>query len=417
MFKTIGGNLLKFNLEQGKDIIQYNTDITNQEKKNLPLIERGSIIENLGGLFKSNLNQEKQMLDFNKQETKDLIPDLSLIENGSLVESMGNLDLNEHDKTKIEGLTNIENDYNQLLAEFSQTYKQFSEELLNQNQTKKKVVDYLGKVISDTDGNNYYVNNFGYTHKYSTSAWQNNNSSCPNTTVSFNGDFNNFKRGTSMVAGQPCKIAGQIIKNASSGETAWVDIKGIKHAFSEPKSNNCSSEPIELSERDYNLIPTGSAMGRADTCLALDVNPTLYNKLQNLSKKIKNKANDLVNEMNSLNLSNSQAQISLNNKRNAMMKQINQVSDINKNVTYNNRMYMQNSGEAEDASLRMTSNWYFYLAWIFVAILVVSLVMANTSDIGGKPVSGITYVIVGIGVLMFLIFLYKRVSSVSIEMN
>ena len=417
MFKTIGGNLLKFNLEQGKDIIQYNTDITNQEKKNLPLIERGSIIENLGGLFKSNLNQGKQMLDFNKQETKDLIPDLSLIENGSLVESMGNLDLNEHDKTKIEGLTNIENDYNQLLAEFSQTYKQFSEELLNQNQTKKKVVDYLGKVISDTDGNNYYVNNFGYTHKYSTSAWQNNNSSCPNTTVSFNGDFNNFKRGTSMVAGQPCKIAGQIIKNASSGETAWVDIKGIKHAFSEPKSNNCSSEPIELSARDYNLIPTGSAMGRADTCLALDVNPTLYNKLQNLSKKIKNKANDLVNEMNSLNLSNSQAQISLNNKRNAMMKQINQVSDINKNVTYNNRMYMQNSGEAEDASLRMTSNWYFYLAWIFVAILVVSLVMANTSDIGGKPVSGITYVIVGIGVLMFLIFLYKRVSSVSIEMN
>jgi hypothetical protein len=69
MFKTTGGNLLKFNLEQGKDINQYNTDITNQEEKNLPLIERGSIIESLGGIFKSNLNQGKQMLDFNKQET------------------------------------------------------------------------------------------------------------------------------------------------------------------------------------------------------------------------------------------------------------------------------------------------------------------------------------------------------------
>jgi len=40
MFKTTGGNLLKFNLEQGKDINQYNTDITNQEEKNLPLIEK-----------------------------------------------------------------------------------------------------------------------------------------------------------------------------------------------------------------------------------------------------------------------------------------------------------------------------------------------------------------------------------------
>jgi hypothetical protein len=417
MFKTTGGNLLKFNLEQGKDINQYNTDITNQEEKNLPLIERGSIIESLGGIFKSNLNQGKQMLDFNKQETSDLIPDLSLIENGSLVESMGNFNLSDSDKKKIEGLTNIENDYNQLLAQFSQTYKQFSEDLLNQNQTKKKIVDYLGKVISDTDGNNYYVNNFGYTHKYSTSAWQNNNSSCPNTTISFNGDFNNFKTGTSMVSGQPCKIAGQIIKNSSSGETAWVDIKGMKHPFSGEKPNSCSSEPIELSAQDYNLIPTGSAMGRSDTCLALDVNPTLYNKLQSLSGQIKSKANQLVNQMNSLNLSNSQAQNSLNNKRNTMMKQANQVSEINKRVIYNNRMYMQNSGEAEDASLRMTSNWYMLLAWIFVAILVVSLAMANTSGVGGKPISGVTYVIVALGVLMFLIYLYKKVSSVSIEVN
>lgn len=417
MFKTTGGNLLKFNLEQGKDILQYNTEITNQEEKNLPLIERGSIVESLGGLFKSNLNQGKQMLDFNSQETKDLIPDLSLIEKGSIVESMGNFNLNDNDKKKIEGLSNIENDYNQLLAQFSQTYKQFSEELLNQNQTKKQIVDYLGKVISDTDGNNYYVNSFGYTHKYSSSAWQANNSSCPNTTTSFNGNFNSFQTGAAMNPGQPCKIAGQIIKNTSSGETAWVDIKGIKHPFSGTKSNSCSGTPIQLNEQDYNLIPSGSAMGSTDTCLALDINPTLYNKLQSLNKQIKSKANQLVSQMNSLNLSNSQAQASLNNKRNTMMKQANQVSDINKKVIYNNRMLMQNSGEAEDASLRMTSNWYFYLAWIFVAILIISLTLANTSGVGGKPVSGITYVIVAIGVLMFLAFLFKKISSVSIQVN
>ena len=48
---------------------------------------------------------------------------------------------------------------------------------------------------------------------------------------------------------------------------------------------------------------------------------------------------------------------------------------------------------------------------------LVSLAMANTSGVGGKPISGVTYVIVALGVLMFLIYLYKKVSSVSIEVN
>jgi uncharacterized protein YoxC len=43
--------------------------------------------------------------------------------------------------------------------------------------------------------------------------------------------------------------------------------------------------------------------------------------------------------------------------------------------------------------------------------------MANSTGIGGKPVSGIAYVIVAFGVLMFLIYLYKKVSSVSIQVN
>jgi hypothetical protein len=417
MFKKTGGDLLKFNLAQGRDILQYNNEITEIEEKNLPLIERGSRIESLSGLFKSNLNQGKQMLDFNSEETNDLKPDLSLIEKGSIVESIGNMNLNASDKSKLEGLSNIENDYNQLLAEFSQTYKQFSEDLLNQTQTKKQIVDTLGKVISDTDGNNYYVNNFGYTHKYSTSAWQNNNSSCPSTTMSYSGDFNNFKTGPAMTSGQPCKIAGQIVKNTSSGETAWVDIKGMKHPFSGAKSNSCSSTAIELNSDDYNLIPTGSAMSSSDTCLALDVNPTLYNKLQSLNGQIKLKANQLVSQMNSLNLSNSQAQNSLNNKRNNMMKQVNHISDLNKEVIYNNRMLMQVGGESDDASLRMTSSWYILIAWIFITILIVSLAMASSTGIGGKPVSGIAYVIVAFGVLMFLIYLYKKVSSVSIQVN
>ena len=38
MFKKTGGDLLKFNLAQGRDILQYNNEITRIEEKNLPLI-------------------------------------------------------------------------------------------------------------------------------------------------------------------------------------------------------------------------------------------------------------------------------------------------------------------------------------------------------------------------------------------
>lgn len=80
-------------------------------------------------------------------------------------------------------------------------------------------------------------------------------------------------------------------------------------------------------------------------------------------------------------------------------------------------MLMQTQGESEDASLRMTSSWYILIAWIFIAILVISLATASTSGIGGKPVSGISYVIVAFGILLFLVFLYKKASSVSIQVN
>jgi hypothetical protein len=415
---------LKYNLEQGKNLNQYTHDITSQVEKNYNLMEIGSTLESF---FSKTTNQPIQMMEFKGGEDEmtksekidqmnDIRPDLSLIENLSTLEFMNNL--SNSDKQKIEGLSNIENDYNKLLSEYSKLYQQFSDDLLNKNQSKKLIIDNLGKVISDTDGNNYYVNNFGYTQKYSTSAWQNNNSTCPTTATNYSGDLNNFKIGIPMNSGQPCQIAGKIIQNTSTSEKAWVDIKGLKHPFSgTAMSNSCSMNAIKLGDSDYNLIPSGSAMSRTDTCVSLDVNPTLYSKLQTLNSEIKIKANELINEMNALNLSNTAAQNALVNKQNTMMKHVDNISKYNKQIKFNNNMLMQVSGDEEDAELRMKSNWMMYMIWIFVMILIVMLVMANSSSMKSNSISGITYVVVGIGILLFLFFLYKKSSSVSIQIN
>ena len=97
MFNNSGTNLLDFNLDQGKDLLNYN--------------------ESIGDIVK---------------------PYLKLISEGTLIESMSNHNLSGKDKKSINGLENIENSFNRTLSDYSNTYKQFSEDLLNRNQSKNQ---------------------------------------------------------------------------------------------------------------------------------------------------------------------------------------------------------------------------------------------------------------------------------------
>jgi len=374
MFDIQQDDMLPFNLEQGRDILQYNEDMD-----------------------------------------QIVSPHLKLIQSSTLKEGLAGSNLSHVDKKSLEGLQNIENKFNQTLALYAQTYKQFNEDLLTKRQSSKKIVDYLGKVVSDTDGKNYYVNNFGFTHKYSDNSWEKNNDSCPSTSTPYNRKMSNFKSALPMVQGQPCKIAGQNIKNKDTKEEAWVDIKGIKHPYSNKNKNEgCSTEPIELSASDYNLIPTGGAMSSSDECLSLDVNPNLWARLQKLNETLKKQAIQLSEEINKLSLEDSNTKQQLMNKRQQLLSYIETAERDRNDITNSNTMLMQIVGEESDSSMRMTSNYYSYIIWIFIVIFIISLtVAASTSN--GEKVTGITYVIVAIFVLMFLVYLYNKLSNVSIN--
>jgi hypothetical protein len=370
MFHTRENSILKFNLDQGKDILTYNDDMD-----------------------------------------KIVSPHLKLIQSSTLIEGLNGANMSYNDKKALEGLQNIENQFNQTLALYAQTYKQLNEDILTKRQSSEKIVDYLGKVVADTDGNNYYVNNFGFTHKYTPNAWENNNSSCPSTSVSYGGSMNDFQTSLPMVQGQPCKIAGQNIKNQDTKEEAWVDIKGVKHPYSNLEKNaSCSSQSIEMSSRDYNLIPSGSAMSRTDSCMALDVNPQVWSRLQQLNTQLKNQAVKLTDEINKLSLEDNESKQQLMNKRQQLLSYIDTIDNDRNDITSNNNMLMQVSGKETDSGLRMTSNYYSYIIWIFIMIFIISLTVAVSTNDDDK-VTGISYVIIAIFVLMFLIYLYKKLSN------
>ena len=364
--------------------------------------------------MKFNLQQGKDLLEYNNDINKLVDPHLKIIQNGSIIEGLDGTNMNENDKRSLNTLQHSENIFNKTLAEYSELYKQFSEDLLMRNQTKQKIVNYLGKVIDTKEGNIYYVNNFGYTHKYSENDWEHNNSSCPNTTIRYSGSMNDFEKALPMNKGQPCKIAGQNIKNKETGEEAWVDIKGVKHPYSSDRKNeSCKTKPIMLSARDYNLIPTGSTMTSTRECLSLDVNPKLWTQLQELNKKLKDQAIQLTNEINNMSIENKETQSQLMYRRQQLLKYIDTIGTSKEETSYNTKMLMQVTGEQNDSSLRMNANYYQYILWIFLMIVIILLIIgAYNSD--NTSVTGIAYVIIAIFILFLLANIYKRFSNVSI---
>merc|ERR1711871_907692 len=163
---------------------------------------------------------------------------------------------NEVNNIKSPTLDKYEKEFQKTLVQYNNAYQELSNDRLKKTQTLKKAKQYLGKVISEEDGNYYYVNDYGFTHKYSTDAWNKNNENCPQTIKDATSSL--FRQGPDMVPGQPCKIAGRNILNETTGEAAWVDIKGYKHIYSEDvwnkKSKSCSSKTISISDDNFKLI-------------------------------------------------------------------------------------------------------------------------------------------------------------------
>ena len=115
------------------------------------------------GTFKYNLEQGKAILNYNEEVDDIVKPHLKIIQDGSLIEGLnGSSGLSLKDKKTVEGLQSIENEFNKTIAQYNQVYKQFSEDLMNRKNQLNEVSPYLGKNIRNSSGGIYYVNNFFY---------------------------------------------------------------------------------------------------------------------------------------------------------------------------------------------------------------------------------------------------------------
>jgi len=174
-------------------------------------------------------------------------------------------------------------------------------------------------------------------------------------------------------------------------------------------SSSCAQMNIlELSNDAYNAIPSGNSMSSVEPCMSLDVNPTIWKQLNQLNIKLKFQAAAITKEINSLSTQDQSINNQLSQTRTKMNTYIDQIDKDNLMLAKNKRMLVTAGGEQEDSNLRMTSNYYFLLIWILLMFLIISLSMAAYAS-DSKKIAGLSYVIVAVFTLLFIVYLYNKI--------
>lgn len=238
---------------------------------------------------------------------------------------------------KSQKLLDLEKKLSDLTSEYTSQYRIQTEDMLTRSRFLQTNSMYLNKLVrdlsytgSDSSAAFYYVNPFGYTHRYKdlSSVLLYDDKTCPAITRSealpsddktnpfkitpasfvdissgsVNGGFSKFSDLTSydMTGYTPCITTKNVkLPGASSSEDkyAWVDFQGRKHIYEmgvwpDKRHSSCLTavvgEPITLTANQFNSLPTAedSPMKEDSECFRASVSPTIHTKLAEIKKKI-----------------------------------------------------------------------------------------------------------------------------------
>lgn len=375
------------------------------------------IIPNKGTKMEGNpgLSQGADFMDFNRMYHRNTEQKVKALQTSGIpgidtvTEAMQEDDNIAQKSTDVasNSVSSIETEFNKTLADYNTTYKMFAEEVLKKAKADKDLQQYFGQAITNGDGNYMYVNDYGYTQKYSTDAWSANAESCPSDPVTLSDkQISMFNSGAPMGEGQSCGVAGRNIKNKDSGEHAWVDIKGYKHVYSDDtwnaKSEMCNVPVTELESDDYEAIPSGSAMTSASNCERLDVDPAVWNKLVTLNRKLVSLAQQMTEQLTGVVAKDVRLQQSLEDEKIKLAAYVAELDNQQQQMSNSATRYVTVEGEYEDAQLNANSDWLHLLAYFVLMVLVIAMTFRASVGKSSKAMNIIAILIAVVGCFVIL---------------
>jgi hypothetical protein len=330
------GTSLNLNLLEG-DLIKYSRNDINKNPIQ-PFTEQLKKLDEMTGIlpYKEGLtNDDASLSSRPRLSTVPVTPSTTTATTGTTTAG------------KSQKLIDLETRLSALTTEYTAQYRFYTDDLMTRSQFLQTNTQYLNKVIRDisyagvdASAAYYYVNPFGYTHRYKdvSSVMLYDDATCPQikrdeaylSTDTLNpfkltpqsyidisggtagGGFSRFKDLASydMASYVPC-ISAKNIKlpgtTPSEDKYAWVDVEGRKHIYSpgiwpEKRHPTCINtvvgDPVVVSPNQYNSLPTAEdqPMTEKSECFRVNVSPTINSKLAEIKKKIDDTVEEIKKE-------------------------------------------------------------------------------------------------------------------------
>jgi hypothetical protein len=289
---------------------------------------------------------------------------------------------------KKQQLVTLENKFNTILAKYIAVNKTMQEDIINRRNAQSSVKKFYGKSVADENENYYYVNDYGFTHKYEADSWDKRDDSCPADLEKITQpELDILQNSTNMGTGQPCSVAGKNVKNEKTGEVAWVDIKGVKHIYSEDvwrnKEKSCGSNEVDLSipipDFHFNAIPTGSNMTSTTVCDQLGVEPKVWKQLTKLNKQLIDIAKKIQAKSVDLTTQEADMQGEINSQQDKLRNYVTSLEKDRQNLKNNNVDLDTIDGQYDEAKIVSTQAEYEYLAWTITAAALFGIIIHQAS--------------------------------------
>lgn len=352
-----------------------------------------SYIENITN---QNINEElnkqgEQLLNYNKKHFKNInvsrileTCDKTVCSVRETLDKNDSVNVNVSFNNLLESIKTKENKYNRKLKEYTDLQKRINEEMIKKNKYYEENKNFLGKTVENHD-TKFYINHYGYTHTYSHDAWDGDNKNCPSSAIPIKSvELNQFTKSVDMNTGQPCHIAGQMIRNKKTSEYAWVDLKGIKHMFTgdiwSTKHKTCKNNNIKvLSNTDFSLIPMGSNMTNHDLCMKHDINPNDYLRLKKINEELIDLAKEISNSMNNVITKDSNINKKINHKKYKLEKYLKDLDNNRDKIDHYNKTLITVNAQEANSSKESVAEYYMFLSWTLMALLIGGLTIKTLS--------------------------------------
>ena len=326
-----------------------------------------------GQVLKGFNNTHSKYIDFKKIMTT-CAPDVCSMKEGMDSAIRNGNNTNVENTTK--HIQDLDDKFSRTLSNYNRLQKQIKEEVIQKSQNYETWKNHLGKVVVNSD-NHYYVNNYGYTHKYSKSGLNANHNSCPSYTNANsinNKMLDDMPTGDDMKPGQACQIAGKNIRNKTTDEHAYVDVRGVKHVYSvdswRNKKSLCDSHALSISNSAYKAIPSGHNMTDKDLCIKVDVDPRLFTQMYRLNNELTTIGKELYREIHKLNIKDAKTKEHVNEKKKQVDGYIQTLDKERIELVDYEKNFDTVSAQETDSELKMTSDYYQYLVIGIVALAV-----------------------------------------------